>query len=266
MSGKLRWAAALTLLLCRPGQATDPEYPIAIAVAPGERVYVADRKLPGIVILKDGKFAPYFAGQKKLGTPLNAVRSLAVDRKGKLLAGDSATREVYRFDEGGRPVPLTNGGIGIPMSIAVLEGGDLVVADLELHRIWKVPEDGGKPEALADVPAPRAICVDDDNRIWVLSHGKDQLLRLDASGRERNVILAGRPFEFPSAMVIDEQGTAHVCDTYAKAIWRIAPGKKPEKRSPTTELKRPVALGIAGQELLIVDPQLRDVVRMNLND
>lgn len=259
----LSLVAAFFLLFAQAALAVEPDYLIAIAVAPDGKTYVADRKLPGVFVYEEGKFTPFFTGMKKFGTPLNAVRCLAVDGDGRLLAGDSATREVYRFDEAGQPVPLTKGGIGIPMSIAVLESGDLLVADLELHRIWKVPGGGGQPEVFAEVPAPRGLFVDGANRVWVLSHGQDQLLRLNAEGKESEVIVKGRPFEFPNALVVDKQGAAYVCDTYGKAIWRIAAGQQPEKCSSPL-LKNPVALAIAGEELLIVDPKLREIVRIKL--
>ena len=124
---------------------------------------------------------------------MNAVRCLAIDKAGSLLAGDTATREVYRFDKAGKPVPLTDGGIGIPMSIAVNSKGDLLVADLELHRIWKVPAAGGKPEQVAEVQAPRGVCVDSEDNVWVVSHGKNQVVRITASGKVETVV-EGRPF------------------------------------------------------------------------
>src|SRR4051812_21740421 len=80
----------------RIAEAIEPEYAIGIAVH-NDTIYVADRKLPGVLTLKDGKFSKFFAASKKFGTPLNAVRCLAIDKEGKLLAGDSATRDIYCF-------------------------------------------------------------------------------------------------------------------------------------------------------------------------
>ena len=98
--------------------AQEMEYPIAAAATEDGAIYVADIDVPAIWKIKDGKIEKYFEGSKKYRTPLNRVRSLAIDRDGKLLAGDSATREVYRFDDSAQPVPLTKGGIGIPRAIA----------------------------------------------------------------------------------------------------------------------------------------------------
>ena len=110
---------------------TEFDYPLAVTETADGIVYVADRNLPGIWKVEDGKKSIYFQGSKKFRTPLNAVRCLAIDHEGKLLAGDSSTREVYRFDDDAKPQPLTEGWIGIPMALAVAPDGTIYTADLE---------------------------------------------------------------------------------------------------------------------------------------
>ena len=115
------WLVGFILLFgsVRRSQAADGMlYPLAAAVAEDGTIYVADRDLPGVWKYSDGKWSIYFQGSKKFRTPLNAVRCLAIDHQGKLLAGDSSTREIYRFDDANQPQPLTKGGVGIPMSLA----------------------------------------------------------------------------------------------------------------------------------------------------
>ena len=117
--------------------AEDFHYPLKPAAAEHGPVYVADLRLPGILVVKDGKVETYFAASKKLGTPLCRVRSLAIDRDGKVLAGDSATREVYRFDQPGKPTPLIKGaqaGIGIPMAIAVDSKGNIYTGEVDTGK------------------------------------------------------------------------------------------------------------------------------------
>ena len=88
------------------------KYPIAVATAANGDIYIADRQLPGIWRLRDGTTTVYYQAKKKFGTPLNAVRCLAIDGDGKLLAGDSATRDVYRFNaEGEEPTALQPAGL-----------------------------------------------------------------------------------------------------------------------------------------------------------
>lgn len=245
----------LFLVTACPGftRAAELQYPLAIVAADDGTIYVADRKLPGIWKISGGKAEVFFQGSKKFRTPLNAVRCVALDRKGRLLAGDSATREVYRFDAAGKPHPLTDGGIGIPMSIAVDSAGDLFVADLEVHRIWKVPGEGGKPEEFAVVPAPRGLAIDADDRLWIVSHGKNQLLRLDKKGKIE-VVIKGRPFRFPHQLVLAGEETVYISDGYSKAVWKMTDGGAPKKWISGDPLVGPVGIALSGKKLLIADP------------
>jgi streptogramin lyase len=255
-------AGARAILGDASAGAAEPQYLLGIAVDEAQTAYLADRELPGIWRLADGKLSLLFQGSKKFRTPLNAVRCVAIDGDGRLLAGDSATRDVYRMGEDGKPQPLTKGEIGIPSCIAVAKSGEILVGDLETHRIWKVPAAGGQPELFAQLPAPRGLHVDREDRVWIVSHGKDQLLRMTASGKPE-VIVAGRPFEFPSAVVVDGEGTAYVCDTYAKAIWKVASGKPPAKWLTGDPLVSPVGLAWQGENLLVADPRAKGVVRID---
>lgn len=252
----------MALGLASGGVAAEPQYLLSAAVDSSQQIYLADRELPGVWQLADGKLALLFQGSKKFRTPLNAIRCVAIDGQDRLVAGDSATRDIYRFGDDRKPVPLTNGRIGIPMSIAITKSGDLLVADLEVHRIFKVAAAGGEPTEFAQIQAPRAITVDREDRVWVVSHGKDQLVRSAGEGKWETVV-AGRPFAFPSAVVVDDDGTAFVCDTYAKAVWKVPPGKSPEKWFSGEPLVSPVGMARLGPDLLVADPRAKGVIRID---
>jgi sugar lactone lactonase YvrE len=247
----------LGLLFARLGVA-QMQYPLAVTASESGPIYVADRNLPGVWKMEDGKPTLYFEGSKRYRTPLYAVRCLAFDKTGSLLAGDTATREVYRFDKDAKPVPLTNGGIGMPMSIAVNSKGELLVADLELHRIWRVPAEGGKPEVVVEVQAPRGVCVDSEDQLWIVSHSENQVVRWTSAGK-REVVVAGRPFEFPHHIVLGPDKTAFLTDGYAKAVWKISPGGTPVKLVSGEPLLNPVGLAWRGENLLVADPKANAV-------
>jgi streptogramin lyase len=251
----------LMLAYAPAAAAAEPQYLLGIAADSSGKVFLADRELPGVWQLADGKLSLFFQGSKKFRTPLNAVRCVAIDNDGKVLAGDSATRDVFRFGDDKQPVPLTKGEIGIPMSIVVLKSGDLLVADLEVHRIVRVPAAGGKPTVFAQITAPRALALDKDERLWVISHGKDAIVRFGADAKPE-VVLPGRPFEFPSVIVVDDNLTAYVCDTYAKAIWKVPAGKSPEKLVTGEPLVSPVGMARQGGDLLVADPRAKAIVRV----
>ena len=238
------------------------QYPLS-AVSDGEgTIYVADRKLPGIWSLKDGKLSVYFQASKKFKTPLNAVRCLAIDKDGKLLAGDSATREVYRFDAPDKPVPLTKGYIGIPVSLAVKKDGAIIVGDLETHRVYSVPAAGGKPAEVAVIRAPRGVAVDQNDDVIVLSasSSKGQLLKVNSDG-EIEVLVSDQPFNFPHNVVVNSEGIAYVTDGFGKCVWKVVDGK-PEKLVSGAPLSNPVGLSRMGDDFLLVDPRGNGLLKL----
>ena len=249
-----------SVVLCCVVAAADKNYLLSPTVNPDGELYVADRNLPGIWKIADGELKPFFQGSKKFRTPLNAVRCLATDEKGTLLAGDTATRQIYRFGDSGKPDPLLKNpaGLGIPMSIAVDRNGTIFVADLETHRIWKVPSAGGEPVEFVTVPAPRGLTFDSDGRLWVVSHGKNQLLRVSADG-ELEPVVRNRPFRFPHNVVIDQQHVAYVSDGYARTIWKVDESGEVQAWISGDPLVNPVGLAWSGEKLVIVDPQAKAV-------
>jgi hypothetical protein len=265
----VKYSFALILLICvcpAFGQdaapaATEFAYPLAVTAQADGIVYVADRNLPGIWKIENGQKSVYFQGSKKFRTPLNAVRCLAIDHQGKLLAGDSSTREVFRFDDAGQPQPLTKGWIGIPMAIAVAADGTIYTADLELHRIWKMPAEGSEmPTEFAVINSPRGLTIDAEGNLWVLStSSKDgQIQKVTPDGKIEPLI-KDHPFNLPHNIVRMEDGTMFVTDNYEHAVWKISPDGKPEKFVSGAPLDRPVGLCRSGANLLIADPHIRTI-------
>lgn len=244
--------------------AEDWQYPLNVTATTDGTLYVADRNLPGVwKVTPEGEKSVFFQASKKLRTPLNAVRCIALDRQGRVLAGDSATREVYRFNDAGEPVPLTMGGIGIPMGIAVSSAGKLFVADLELHRICRVPAEGGSAETFIVVQAPRALTIDAEDRLWVISDAPqrgqkefNQVLRITLAGKQE-ALVQGRVFAFPGGITLDSRGAAYVSDGYGKTIWKIPPGDKPEPWISGEPLNHPVGVTWHQDRLLIADPRAK---------
>lgn len=239
------------------------QYPLtAVASADGKSLFIADLNQAGVWKLTDGKLSVFFQASKKFRTPLNRVRCVGLDRNGKLLAGDSSTREVYRFDDDGKPQPLTNGGIGIPMDVVVDPDNNIFVTDLELKWIWKIPAAGGKAEKFAEVDAPRGITMDSDKNLWVINHGKNQLLRVTPDAKVE-VVVEGRPWQFPNEIELDKDKAAFVTDGYSKAVWKVPFGGKPEKLVSGEPLVNPVGLTWQGEKLLVIDPRANRVFALD---
>jgi outer membrane protein assembly factor BamB len=236
-------------------------YPLAVVTGKDNVVYVADRNLPGIWKFANNTWSIYFQGSKKYRTPLNAVRCLAIDQDGKLLAGDSATREIYRFDDAGQPQPLTKGNVGIPMAIAVAKDGTIFASDIEIQRIVKIPGLGGDPEPIAEIAAARGLTMDSDGRLIVVCHGKNAVLRLSTDGKEQEVLVEGRPFQFSHHVVAGPSGELFIADGYAKTIWKVEPKTAPVALVAGEPLKNPVGLAWMGDDLLIADPHAKAILR-----
>ncbi len=239
----------------------DLEYPLDVAVSGDGTIYIADRKLPGIWSFKDGKLEKYFTGSKTYRTPLNAVRCVAVGPDGALYAGDSATREVYRFDADRKPVPLTNGGIGIPSDILV-EQEQIIAADLELQRIWSFPVAGGVPQELAVIAGVRGLARGDDGSLYCVTTLEDPVRKVEAGGK-LTVVIKDRPFDLPHHAVF-KAGSLYIPDNYAITVWKApidgtGPPAPLVKGSP---LNRPVGICLEGDNFLIADPHARDIFRV----
>ena len=247
----------------RPLVAEELQYPVAVAVSPSGTIYIADRKWPGIWKLENGKLEKFIPGEKQFRGFLNAIRCLTIDADGQLLVGDSATREVYRINKEKKSTALTGGGIGIPMDIAVTPDGDLLVTDLELHRIWKVGKEGGKPIEFATLPGPSGVALDDKKHLWVVSRAKNPLRKFSLSDGKVTTVVKGRPFQFPQDVSVDASGTAFVTDSYKKCIWKIVPGQPPQVWVSGGSLQNPLGLTWAGKDLLVVDARARDVFRIS---
>ena len=247
-------------------QAAEMQYPLSVAAGPDGAIYVADKDAHGVWKIADGKLTPFFMGSNKFRTPLNAVRCVAVDAKGRVLAGDSATREVYRFNAEGKPEPLTNGGVGIPMAIAFDSQGNILVCDLEIHQIVKIPEAGGEPVKIADAARPSGIVVDSQDRIWIVdSSGKNsQIFRVGADGKLEDAV-PGRNFQFPHNLALDKEQNVYVCDNYAGAVWKVGADGKPQKWLADKPLMKPVGITFAGDRLLIADPHAKQVFEATLD-
>lgn len=241
------------------------QYPLAVVAAKDGTVYVGDLKLPGIWKIKDGKKSVYFQASKKFRTPLTRIRCLAIDHEGRLLAGCTSSRDVFRFDENDQPVSLMPGPLpGIPMAIAVAKDGTIYVADTELHRIWKTPASGSdNPEEFAVINSPRGLTFDGDGNLCVLSvsSADGQIQKVSPDGKIVPFV-KGHPFNMPHNIVCCSDGSFFVTDNYEHCVWKVSPDGSKEKLKVGSPLDRPVGLCLSGDNLLIADPHIKTIFQM----
>jgi len=255
----------------REGSGPQKNYPLAVAAAADGTIYLADRNLPGVLQLKDGQLSVYFEGSKTYRTPLNAIRCLAIDGQGRLLAGDTSSRQVYRFDESGQPQPIVPfveknlGPFGTPMGLATNSKGDIFISDREFRCIWRVPAEGGEVVKFADIPAPGGLCIDAKDQVWVVSLADDPLRRFSSDGKEE-IVVKGRAFEYPHNVALDESGAAYVVDGLGKrTVWKVAGGAEPQAWLKHERFVNPVDIKFVGGQLLVVDPRAMALFKIQLD-
>ncbi len=173
---------------------------------------------------------------------------------------DSATREIYRIDESGKPQPLTGGAIGTPIDIAVRKDGSIMVADIETRTLMRVSRDGKEVKRIASVN-PRGVFVDKSDRVWVVSQDPQQLQIVSDDGKSQ-AIVDKRTFEFPHQVVVNAAGEAFVSDGYKKAIWKVVEGQAPEIVVSGAPLDNPVGLALSGDDIIVTDPRAAKVFRL----
>jgi hypothetical protein len=237
-----------------------PLYPLDSVVDKQGTVFTVDRNLPGIWKWQADKLSVFVQGPKRFREPLNAIRCLALDHEGKLLVGDSATRDVYRVSEDGKATPITGGKIGIPMDIAVKSDGTIYVADVELRKLMRIPAGSNKVEQIADVN-PRGVFVDSENKVWVVSQDAQQLLIVADDGK-KEVVVDKRVFEFPHQVVVNSKGEAFVSDGYKKAIWKVSRGQAPVIVVEGAPLDNPVGLALHEDQVIVTDPRAAKVMKL----
>ncbi len=112
----------------------------------------------------------------------------------------------------------------------------------------------------AAVQTPRGLFYDSRKQLWVISGRK--LVRF-SSAAEQTTIVDDGVFVFPHTVVVRDDGTAYVCDGYAKAIWRISPGGKPEKWVSGGPFDNPVGLDLYHGRLFVADPRARAIFEID---
>ncbi|GAB5404705.1 MAG: hypothetical protein Aurels2KO_29360 [Aureliella sp.] len=236
-------------------------YPLDLAVAGDGSVYVADRRMHGVWIYKDESLGELFRGTSKFRTPMNATRTVAIEKDGAVLVGDTATREIYRIKTGGKPEPITGGKIGTPVDIAVASDGTIYVADLELRKLMRIAAGSNEVEHFADVN-PRGVCVDSEDKVWVVSQNSEQLLTLDEKGKATPIVKE-RTFNFPHQVAVNKAGEAFVTDGYEKAIWKVVLGANPTVWFKGEPLDNPVGITLVDDLPVVVDPRARKVIKFD---
>lgn len=133
-----------------------------------------------------------------------------------------------------------------PLSVAVAPDGSLVVVDLDLPGVWRLPAEGGKPQWIvrgADrfrerLNRPRCCVVLSDGAILVGDTATREIYRISADGEGEPEALTGGVLGVPNSLALAEGGdgesTLYVADLETRFVFRLpVSGGKPELYSRT---------------------------------
>ncbi len=236
-------------------------YPVDVAVDAQGAVFVADHEAHALVKLTASGVEIVAQGEGLPRTALYGIRHIAPGANGSFIASDPATMKLYRIDAAGSVSPLEDDGRFVtPWGIAIEASGSVLVVDRVSHSLRRV-KSSGEVEELADIKSPRAVLVDGDGAIVVLTD--DNLVRV-AAGRT-TPLASSMPFEFPHDVVLHPDGNFYVSDGYAKAIWRVASDGSVSTLVQGDPLVSPQGLAVDRQgHLLVADAHARAVFRITV--
>ncbi len=288
----LNAAAAGLALHASRARAAEPmllDYPIGITVGKQGAVYITDQDAQTIFRVQGDKLAVVYKGSKRFRTPLYRAKALAQDSAGNLFVCDTGSTDVWRLAPDGDQVklaPLTGeklskpgngapndafdpdaayaGQLDKPLAIVIDADGNPVVADLGLHAIVRIPAAGGAPQTIASVPAPRGIAQDRAGAFAVVSHGKDQLVRVAPDGTVTPIVKGQlAPNNFPHNVVADGNGYV-VSDGYARTLWRVTHDGKATPLAQGAPFKNPVGIALESDgNILVIDPHAKALFRVS---
>ena len=189
-----------------------------------------------------------------IGTP----RGVAADRAGNVYVVSETLGRIFKVDPSGqlttlvstsraeqdRPVPLPYpprpSGLIAPVGIAVEESGDLLVADREARRIFRVDRSGTTTVVVGGgeqrLLAPVAVAVLPGGDIVIVDRGDHRLLRVTAGGGTITAVVGdaipgfrgdGGPasnarLDSPEAVAVDHRGNIYVADRGNRCVRKVA--------------------------------------------
>jgi DNA-binding beta-propeller fold protein YncE len=206
--------------------------PVAVAVGPSNRIYLADSYLAKVFIFgPDGELTGIIA-YPNLRRPAGLAYDAAADR---LYVADSAAHRIWVLAGDGWPVGTIgqrgngDGDFNFPTHVAVDREGTVYVTDALGFRIQMFSRDGRFLDAFGrhgdgsgDFAAPKGVGVDNEGHVYVVDALFDTVQIFDRSGQfllsfgERGVGLG--QFWLPGGLYIDREDRIYVADSYNQRV------------------------------------------------
>jgi len=155
-----------------------------------------------------------------------------------------------------------------PISLAVAPDGSLVVVDLDLPGVWRLPAAGGAPELIVrgatrfrqPLNRPRCVAVHADGTILVGDTATREIYALPADGSGDPQPLTDGFLGVPNSLALDTEGNLYIADLESRFVYRVAvSGGQPELYAKTNA--RGLHISPTGQ-LWAVTPTATPLVKL----
>jgi sugar lactone lactonase YvrE len=206
--------------------------PVAVALAPGRQVFLADSALGRVFRLDEAGRTVGAMADPGLRRPAGLAYDAARDR---LYVADSGAHRVSVFGGSGQLVGhigrrgTAPGEFNFPTHLAVAPDGALLVTDALGYRVQRIGPDGqpvghfGRHGNTAgDFASPKGVALDSEGHVYVVEALFDAIQIFDGAGRyllgfgERG---PGRgQFSLPGGLFIDPQDRIYVGDSYNRRV------------------------------------------------
>ena len=206
--------------------------PVAVAIGPDQRVYLADSYLAKIFVYSAEGERVATIEHDTLQRPTGVAFDPTADR---LYVADSAAHRIWIFTGDGQSVGTIGrrgagkGEFNFPTHVAVDKDGTLYVTDALGFRIQMFANDGHFMDsfgrhgnASGDLAAPKGVAVDSEGHVYVVDALFDTVQIFDKRGRlllnfgERGI--AAGQFWLPGGVFIDKDDRIYVADAYNQRI------------------------------------------------
>ncbi len=295
------WLALALLAGCDPGGAPTPDLvwglhgrkpgwlnkPRAAAFDAEDHLYLVDLTDRVQVFDRDGK---YLRGWRMPDFNVDGPSGVTVDRSGRLLVADTHFYRVLVFSPEGKILlqigdgvqGSTPGRFGYPCDVVCDKAGNFYVADYgENDRVQVFSPEGkwlrqwgGHGYGPGQFLRPRAMAIDDQDRIYVADSATHRIQVFDTSGRllttwgTRGAGLG--ELAYPFDVAIGPDGSVYVCEYGNHRVQKFRPDGTPlgvwgESGRGPGQLYNPWALAVDGRGVVsVVDSNNHRVQRFRL--
>jgi len=206
--------------------------PVAVAVGPDDRVYVADSYLAKVFVYNGRGELQGAIGEQTLQRPAGLAYDAAAEH---LYVADSGAHRVWIFNSDGTPAGVIgehgdeHRQFNFPTHLALDRQGMLHVTNAMGFQIQRFTSDGRLLNAFGrhgdgsgDFSAPKGVGIDSEGHVYVVDALFDTVQIFNPDGQflldfgERGVDLG--EFWLPGGLYIDERDRIYVADAYNQRI------------------------------------------------